>query len=67
MTFGEWRRSVDQIMLAEYCIHSADAGLSEGQLRQFWADDEDPREFVEWFAEKYDLTHRSEWGWGGIR
>lgn len=50
-----WVADVDRIMKRDWCIGTADAGLSEEELVRHWRDLETPEAFVAWFAEKYDL------------
>jgi hypothetical protein len=64
MQFEVWVHSVDRLMRRDWCIGTADAGLSHDELKQVWHDGEAPAAFVNWFAEKYDLTRyeRSPYG-----
>jgi hypothetical protein len=64
MTFQEWRTLVDTVMVRDYCIDAADAGWADLDLERFWRDGDTAEQFVEWFAEKYDLIPKSEWEWG---
>lgn len=57
-----WLREVDRVMKRGYCIDTGDAGLSAEDVLRHWRHGESPEKFVDWFAEKYDLTPRSEWG-----
>lgn len=50
-----WAAAVDRRMKRDWCINSADAGVSPEQLEQHWREGEAPEAFVAWFAEKYDL------------
>ena len=43
-------------MKRDWCIGTADAGLSAQELQRYWRDGEAPDAFVAWFAEKYDLV-----------
>jgi len=61
--FVEWKRGVDDLMSANYGITTIDAGIDDARLHQHWVEKQSPKEFVTWFAEKYDLTPLSEWGW----
>jgi len=62
-SFVEWVRDVDRMMSADYGITIIDAGIDDARLHQHWAEKQSPKEFVTWFAEKYDLTPTSELGW----
>lgn len=42
-------------MRQDWCIDTADAGLSEEDLARHWRNGDQPAAFVAWFAEKYDL------------
>lgn len=53
--FGEWIAAVDRIIKRDWCIDTAEAGLSESELWRFWREGETPEAFVAWLAEKYDL------------
>ena len=55
MTRAAWIRRVDVVMMRDWCIDTADAGLSAADLERYWRDGETPEAFVAWFAEKYDL------------
>ena len=55
MTLAEWVVQVDKAMKRDWCIDTADAGLSRGELERCWRYGETPAEFVAWFAEKHDL------------
>jgi hypothetical protein len=47
-------------MKKDYAIGLANAGLAEDQTMIFVRDGMEPREFVEWFAAKYELTKLSD-------
>ena len=55
MMRAEWVRRVDAVMKRDWCIDTADAGLSAEELTKLWREGEGPEAFVAWFAEKYDL------------
>ena len=55
MTLAEWVVQVDKAMKRDWCIDTADAGLSRDELEQWWRGGETPADFVAWFAEKHDL------------
>jgi hypothetical protein len=61
--FVEWKGEVDSLMLKNYAINTIDAGIDDDRLRSHWSSHDTPSQFVEWYAEKYDLTPLSEWGW----
>lgn len=50
-----WIAEVDRVLRRDWRISAADAGLSKEDLKRYWADGSSPTDFVEWFAEKYDL------------
>lgn len=50
-----WIAEVDLKFRREWRINAADAGLSREDLKRHWADGLSPVDFVDWFAEKYDL------------
>lgn len=50
-----WVGEVNRLMQQDWCIDTADAGLSDEDLDRYWRDGEDAAAFVAWFAEKYDL------------
>ena len=58
-TFGDcagWVAEVDRLMKRDWCIDTADAGLSAEDCERLWCDGTEPAEFVAWFVEKYDLV-----------
>ncbi|MCH8490336.1 MAG: hypothetical protein LAT81_10470 [Oceanicaulis sp.] len=44
--------------MAQYCIDLNDAGFDDDRLRQEFALSADPAEFVDYVAQKFDLTSR---------
>lgn len=50
-----WTAEVDRIMKRDWCIDTADAGLTDDDLTRYWRSGEEAAAFVAWFAEKYDL------------
>lgn len=50
-----WLAEVDRLMKRDWCIDTADAGLSSEDVQRYWRDGDPPEAFVPWFAEKYDL------------
>lgn len=55
MNKKRWVQTVDRLMLRDWCIDTADAGLDDAELSRYWEDGEEPSAFVAWFAEKHDL------------
>lgn len=53
----EWRTQVNATMKKLYGITIEDAGVSVEYLELTSAANHDPREWVEWFAEKHELEH----------
>lgn len=58
-----WLREVDHLLRRDYCIGTDDAGFSVEDSLRYWGYGDSPEMFVEWFAEKYDLTRRVDWEW----
>jgi hypothetical protein len=54
-SFSDWRDDVDLCLSRIYCITIADAGIDEEYLINHWHSNEAPREFVDWFGNKFDL------------
>lgn len=50
-----WIAEVDRKFHREWSISAADAGLSREDLKRHWTEGLSPIDFVEWFAQKYDL------------
>ncbi len=50
-----WVKEVDQIMARDWCLDLSDAGADSEQVLRYWKFEQTPADFVEWFAEKYDL------------
>lgn len=50
-----WLAEVDRLMKRDWCIDTADAGLSREDVQRYWREGDPPEVFVSWFAEKYDL------------
>jgi len=50
-----WLTEVDRLMKRDWCIDTADAGLSDEDVERHWRGGDPPEAFVAWFAEKYDL------------
>lgn len=50
-----WVKEVDHIMKRDWCIDLTDAGAASEDVLRYWRFGEEPVDFVDWFAEKYDL------------
>jgi hypothetical protein len=50
-----WLAAVDVILKRDWCIDLRDAGTSDEDILRYHSWGDTPAEFVEWFAEKYDL------------
>jgi hypothetical protein len=50
-----WKLQVDAIMKRNFLIDLDDAGASEEDVLRYFGSGESPRDFAEWFGEKYDL------------
>ena len=50
-----WVKAVDLIMWRDWYLTSSGAGWDRDQLLRYWSYRDTPDEFVEWFAQKYDL------------
>lgn len=57
-TFAAWRDQAEACLMAQYCIDLNDAGFDDDRLRQEFALSADPAEFVDYVAQKFDLTSR---------
>ena len=53
--FRYWLNTANQCLLRNYLIDFHDAGLELDDLERYFAAFEMPHEFVEFYAEKYDL------------
>jgi hypothetical protein len=51
----KWLAEVDRLMKRDWCLDSNGAGWSRKDVLRYWGYGETPKDFVEWFAEKYDL------------
>ena len=63
LSYEEWKSATNHLLCSNYAIDIGDAGIGDDDLRKFWNDGETPREFVERWARKYDLTHVQEYSW----
>lgn len=59
----KWQSEVDHLLKRDWCIDTVDAGLSDEDLKRYWQQGQTPTEFVEWFAEKYDLIPANDSGY----
>ena len=59
ISFAEWRAVVDRRFEDIYLITIDDAGIDDERLSSHWQMKQSPYEFVEWFANKYDLDPKS--------
>lgn len=66
-SFETWKRRVNNLMTEMFAIDTADAGLDQNELRNYWEHEPSPDAFVIWFGEKYDLYHIVNWGWSGVK
>jgi hypothetical protein len=58
MTFEQWLKTVDEVMLRNYSVTLRDLGAHDDErLERCWRHNDTPLEFVTWFGEKYDLIH----------
>jgi hypothetical protein len=64
MSFSDWRRVVDEKLVADYGITIEDSGVDDDYLKTHWEMRQSPYEFVEWFGIKYDLDPVSASHWG---
>jgi hypothetical protein len=55
ISYGDWRRAVDERLQRIYYITIEDAGFDEEYLVKHWQANEAAFEFVEWFGNKCDL------------
>lgn len=59
-----WSARANAAMLQDYCIDLSDVGLDEDEIAQFAESFPDPRAFVVWFANKFNLTSAAEVNFG---
>ena len=62
IAFHTWRAVVNQRLKKIYAITIDDAGIDDDRLKSHWQSKQAPYEFVEWFANKYDLDPISIFG-----
>jgi hypothetical protein len=66
-SFRTWLRQTDAVMSGIYGIDTSDAGVDDEFMKRVWKTGETPREFVEWFGQKFDLVSKREVGLAGWR
>ena len=59
ISLAEWRSAVNRRLEDVYLITIDDAGIEDDRLSSHWEMKQSPYEFVEWFANKYDLDPTS--------
>jgi hypothetical protein len=59
ISLAEWRSAVNRRLEDVYLITIDDAGIEDDRLSSHWEMKQSPYEFVEWFANKYDLDPKS--------
>lgn len=59
-SFLKYMNDIDALLWVDYGITITDAGIELDEIAGAQEDQWTPKEWVEWFAEKYDLTPRSE-------
>jgi hypothetical protein len=64
MTFEQFKQSVDKLLQEHYFININDAGIEDTSLFNSFKNNETPEDYVNWFAEKYDLTRYSSNAYG---
>ncbi len=57
-----WKQQVDAIMKRDFLIDLDEAGASEEDVVRYFGFGFSPREFADWFGEKYDLDRVTD-GW----
>jgi hypothetical protein len=62
ISFAEWRSAVNRRLEEVYVTTIDDAGIDDDRLSSHWEMKQSPYEFVEWFANKYDLDPKSAFG-----
>lgn len=55
MSEHSWIAEVDRKLRREWSISAVDAGLSREDLKRHWIRGLSSADFVQWFAQKYDL------------
>jgi hypothetical protein len=65
--FEKWKREIDRIMVRNFAINTADAGLDKNELQGYRKQQLSADVFVSWFGEKYDLTPISDWNWQSFK
>lgn len=60
LPFIDYVNAVEDELESIYCLSIFDAGIELEQLAHAQEAGESPSEWVEWFAEKYDLTRKED-------
>lgn len=55
-SFISYWDAVDELMKAQYCIDTMEAGLSADDISEAHESMWSPQELVDWYAKKYDLV-----------
>ena len=59
--FTPWREEVNRLLLRDYYVDLGMAGIEDEFLQVHFNMKQEPADFIEWFAIKYDL-HDFKWG-----
>lgn len=54
--FENWKIESNKIFVRDYGIDFVDAGLGDDDMMRYFGIWDNPKDFVEWFAEKMDLA-----------
>ena len=65
ISFIDYWDAVDAAMLKFFGIDTLDAGIEADRIAHGQEDGDTPEDFALWFGEKYGLTLKTEWEWGG--
>jgi hypothetical protein len=60
MTLDQFKAEADRLIQDRYYLDINE--VDDRQIRGAWLNNETPSEFVEWWAEKYDLYTFEAWG-----
>ncbi len=55
MTLEEWVKCTEGLLVETYKIDFVDVGYRDEDIVKYWKAGFEPKEFVDWFGEKYDL------------
>lgn len=61
LSFMHYWEDVDAYFQALYGVDTTDIGMSADEVANAQENGDNPREFVEWFGRKHDLTLKTEW------